>query len=1559
MESPCTNNMDPISCAISTEVPLPISLLSELGRGSLRAALGNVDGTQDVSGMLIIWHKLVLTATSPRVADKHMTAAANALCVYLHGAAQSNAVSLREFVLSHDVWFEVYHCVHKAFHDGKTKRAKQIMETLCELLALQNDPEVIAEVLRRTSLPLVRVVLLSLPRSEIKKACLILAFLFRKTPLLEQLDQLIQNCRDENRLLWTQRLSQHNLTMSDTSSIGQGNIPHFLLALIFAMTDLDTRSGAIKVCSLLCSESTKSTTSSGLQVPAERAIQLYLERNHAVLGDFAENVLPVILDSKQKFMAFVQPYSKSCQESGPRTALFIAILKVGRAKSILTEPAFPPLAPNLNDETKWQYWCKRMLMSADSQVRTLTYGLLVSSPATNALILPETLECIATSLKYLHDDAGAHERGEILSITKRLLRRLQSSISTLRKPAQLIPSGNDVTSLLHAYSSFTMSFYGFLKGELNTGISYPRHILGLQSLQHLLDLGFEPASFARDDCLLKTLICLVLDPFEDVRSTAAAILQRLAAKDDDLIASAIGHGLLKKIEALVVRTLRADHADGMGRLSAFINMRPSLNEPLQDFRFTDLAKDANYLEQSTAGPGTVVLRPGCAIPIHALLLATSYRLRYLGREDALITSIRPTIVRVCENVWEQVRHQLCVDSPETAFEPEDEMANEGPKDLLAYSWRALRDSSLVLQSLILVSTLSQELCSAVGGLCMDQLISLRHRGAFSTVAQTFSQCCDKVRLSAEPDVRGLIHKWYQIALNQINEQANRLTRRSAGLPAMIAALLSPVDLDYLSSAVNDLMVIAERAIDGSLNLDIDDVKLPQVHALNCLKEIMTNSKFAVVVVQHLERMMELAATCLSSKVWAIRNCGLMLLRACINRLDTSSMGEVVASTDRSNEKGENSAPLTIALRLFDASASDINKDGKKSDTELVFAGLDLLGHTIFEGSEADEAAQLVTKHLMHSTWPVRDRAALLLATGILRGNPAAEIKKLLMEIGLSGPENQVHGILLCCRYLMRRATGAITCAELESILEYLIDPMVSSNEGLVPHSPYVCAAWLDLLSDAASCVLENQWASDVRGIQRLQGHFPRAAQIDPAHYAYLSGRILLCKTYHILTRDQNLDSRSKEVRNLASQFLENIDALGFVLDVLSQKHGHNPPRIFLDLLICLVEDRSQHSFLPPAILEQMFICLEQCLNYITDISIDVLRTLYYGLDLSQIHTTRDLRNATLKLQASLLGRMHTAPAGSFTETEYLEAWLHDLQDISTDYFDYSTRLSAITAISTYIERLQPVGALELRSSFRMRLLLVLYDLLNDDDDEIRFEATHAARGLQLQQLSANDNVGSSALAARESLLSELSRQFGQTSSLSEAAIVKIMSIGQIPSDSSSHVGPLPFFDTSLSSRLQSISKSKNDLFAEERQNLYMDDIREIKEWTEILHDGNYSFQTRDLSRSVMKWTLEGLEQVLQVLEADRIIHLGPEDITHKDTPFDPLLEPLFLHPLGVTYDHTVLVLMVQVVSLAGVLIQVLETQQMRATLEKIQGICRTSRVNPVMLGAVERALRGE
>ena len=59
-------------------------------------------------------------------------------------------------------------------------------------------------------------------------------------------------------------------------------------------------------------------------------------------------------------------------------------------------------------------------------------------------------------------------------------------------------------------------------------------------------------------------------------------------------------------------------------------------------------------------------------------------------------SFHERISSICDKVWHEVKPVLCVDSPEGYIDEAAEDLAVGPKDILSYSWRALRESRYAL-----------------------------------------------------------------------------------------------------------------------------------------------------------------------------------------------------------------------------------------------------------------------------------------------------------------------------------------------------------------------------------------------------------------------------------------------------------------------------------------------------------------------------------------------------------------------------------------------------------------------------------------------------------------------------------------------------------------------------------------------------------------------------------------------------------------------------------------------------------------------------------------------
>lgn len=143
----------------------------------------------------------------------------------------------------------------------------------------------------------------------------------------------------------------------------------------------------------------------------------------------------------------------------------------------------------------------------------------------------------------------------------------------------------------------------------------------------------------------------------------------------------------------------------------------------------------------------------------------------------------------------------------------------------------------------------------VGRASFTQLAELRHRGAFSTVSQTFATCCQRCSGSKDPSIQDLPKGWYEDAKSTIFESASKLTRRSAGLPALVTGILTSVPgTPFFKQALDELHDISRLPVE--YNKDQQYLELPQVHSMNCLKDIFTNTKLG----QYTERFIMPALT---------------------------------------------------------------------------------------------------------------------------------------------------------------------------------------------------------------------------------------------------------------------------------------------------------------------------------------------------------------------------------------------------------------------------------------------------------------------------------------------------------------------------------------------------------------------------------------------------------------------------------------------------------------------------------------------------------------------------
>ncbi|KAL1643907.1 hypothetical protein SLS58_004581 [Diplodia intermedia] len=619
--------------------------------------------------------------------------------------------------------------------------------------------------------------------------------------------------------------------------------------------------------------------------------------------------------------------------------------------------------------------------------------------------------------------------------------------------------------------------------------------------------------------LVRELFDLIMDPFDDVRHAAALLLKlgtnktseppKKSSKGPKIVPVLIGKpvdstslvehafaAFLHRAEKAMLRSGRADHADGVARAYDLLFERRS--EPLSpespaNSVLADWMKSRqgivehliSLLDETITAASSNLSVAVNAYPMHGILSA----LRYIFDQPSFYASMASMEGKELDDwkqlhnhtldslrsVWDCVRNILCVDAPE-GHVPEDmeEEPDLTTKDILSYSWRGLKEASTLLRVIVAkapfqlpggTSILQTTEFEGLGKLCFLQLAELRHRGAFSTVAQTFATFCLRCSRSSDPEIKKLLDVWYEETLRCIRDKGSMITRRSAGLPSLITGILSAAPESALFARVID--DLKTEAVQNEQDKNIEGSHLPQVHALNCLKDVFTNTKLAVVSEPYVAEGLSLAASRLESKVWAIRNCGLMLFRALIDRLLGSGTTQHWKDTDRLKitRLSYNKYPnlLDIIVQLLTPKRQGGATELTNTALEGVFPAFQILQRARPPVERRAEIQQLVFGLTASSHWHVRDMAARTLAA-LLAPEERVEWVLALIEMPFQR-QNALHGMLLSVKYLVKdmcEANGKGLRDDLDLLAFALFEQFARLFEENI--CPLTKSAYLDIIT---------------------------------------------------------------------------------------------------------------------------------------------------------------------------------------------------------------------------------------------------------------------------------------------------------------------------------------------------------------------------------------------------------------------------------------------------------------------------------------------------------------
>lgn len=224
-----------------------------------------------------------------------------------------------------------------------------------------------------------------------------------------------------------------------------------------------------------------------------------------------------------------------------------------------------------------------------------------------------SLNGIKRNFFHLFAESDPHVRGEILGVIPRLVDRIRAATASLSKviirtnDSGMSPPFSVSTRLavtLNLHKDFVQWLLQFLSAGLRPGAPYQRHISCLKTLLILARSGIDhsiPRQYWSKQAsseiswpfyviiftpwLFRSLLDLIMDPFDDVRSLAVTLLEmsswsgsgfEIYHRNADRSSNSFSHSLPKLVsfisraEELMLLTGRADHADGVSRAYALL-----------------------------------------------------------------------------------------------------------------------------------------------------------------------------------------------------------------------------------------------------------------------------------------------------------------------------------------------------------------------------------------------------------------------------------------------------------------------------------------------------------------------------------------------------------------------------------------------------------------------------------------------------------------------------------------------------------------------------------------------------------------------------------------------------------------------------------------------------------------------------------------------------------------------------------------------------------------------------------------------------------------------------
>lgn len=196
--------------------------------------------------------------------------------------------------------------------------------------------------------------------------------------------------------------------------------------------------------------------------------------------------------------------------------------------------------------------------------------------------------------------------------------------------------------------------------------------------------------------------------------------------------------------------------------------------------------------------------------------------------------------------------------------------------------------------------------------------------------------------------------------------------------------------------------------------------------------------------------------------------------------------------------------------------------------------------------------------------------------------------------------------------------------------------------------------------------------------------------------------------------------------------------------------------------------------------------------------------------------------------------------------------------------EFTTRHAAVASITGFGRVLRSPGKSPVAEPFFLEPYMILYDMLNDDDEELRdLAAVTASWVLSYSSVAPSKAVTLSPLNASQLLTDFIVGHYAESPLLC-VRIMRYITGQEVRMGGSTHTRRL----APVSDLVTEYRKESTILFEEEKQNLFIDEVREVDRWSgRLLELAESSYDGRSTA-SVFQWVSDGLSYLIELAVDD-------------------------------------------------------------------------------------------